>query len=46
MKASTNKAHGNKTTRARFKKPKERIEFWRRETGLNIHRAYWKYGRI
>ncbi|KAG5803700.1 hypothetical protein H9Q74_009040 [Fusarium xylarioides] len=44
--SSTNDAHGNKGTWARFKKPKERLEFWRRETGLNIDRAYWKYGRI
>ncbi|KAG5744818.1 hypothetical protein H9Q70_012478 [Fusarium xylarioides] len=46
MKTSINKAYGDRGTRARFKKPKERLEFWRRETGLNIDRAYWKYGRI
>ncbi|KAG9498273.1 hypothetical protein J7337_011169 [Fusarium musae] len=45
-KTSTNNAQGNKDTWARFKKPSERLEFWRRETGLNIDRAYWKYGRI
>lgn len=46
METSTDEANGNKATRARFKKPNERLEFWRRETGLNIHRAYWTYGRI
>ncbi|KAF5648575.1 hypothetical protein F52700_891 [Fusarium sp. NRRL 52700] len=46
MKTSRNSAYGDKHTRARLKKPKENLEFWRRETGLNIDRAYWKYGRL
>ncbi|KAF5556845.1 hypothetical protein FMEXI_898 [Fusarium mexicanum] len=46
MKTSKNKAYGDKSTRYRLKKPKEYLEFWKRETGLDIHRAYWKYGRL
>ncbi|KAF5694819.1 hypothetical protein FDENT_947 [Fusarium denticulatum] len=46
MKTSRNKAYEDKVTRARLKKPKENLEFWKRETGLNIDRAYWKYGRL
>ncbi|KAF5670361.1 reverse transcriptase [Fusarium circinatum] len=46
MKTSKNKAFGNKGTRARFKDPVTNLKFWKRETGLNIHRAYWKYGRL
>ncbi|KAF5542297.1 reverse transcriptase [Fusarium napiforme] len=45
-KTLTDDARVNKDTWARFKKPKQRLEFWRRETGPNIDRAYGKYGRI
>ncbi|KAF5598244.1 hypothetical protein FPCIR_3266 [Fusarium pseudocircinatum] len=39
MKTSKNKAFGDRATRARLKKPKQHLEFWKRETGLNIDRA-------
>ncbi|KAF9766776.1 hypothetical protein IL306_000779, partial [Fusarium sp. DS 682] len=41
-----NKALEYKGVAAMFKKPKERLGFWKRETGLNIDRGYWKYGRL
>ncbi|KAF5989549.1 reverse transcriptase [Fusarium bulbicola] len=46
MKTSKNKAFGNKDTRTKFKDPTKYLKFWKRETGLDIHRAYWKYGRL